>query len=251
MRGALWVGAIVAAWVFMRLVSVDGVVLSNCVPIPDQPGAVVCGGRVERRVALAAGAEPTLETIIAGPLPTREAVTIPAWALPSCRALWPEFVAAGAEFGVDPALVMIVGLIESGCGQAQASGAGAQGVMQVMPAPARGIALQLGERLPSDWMTNKPVNIRLGAQYLAGRMKAYGQPESADPDYVRAVRLASIGYNGGPGMAAKAAAGRAIASESEFHARWVSGMWAERHRPASATLEEWCAMTRWCGEREQ
>jgi hypothetical protein len=248
-------GTAVAFVALLALPNVPKSQYENCVPLDGHPGARVCGGQVRTMVALAAGLRPTAttEVIVADPLPTKELVKIPAWALPSCRELWPEFMAAGAEFGVDPALVMIVGLVESGCGQAQASGAGAQGVLQVMPATAVGIAQNLGESLPADWRTNKPVNIRLGAQYFAQQMRSCagaGAPQVA-PDYLSVVRCACIGYNAGGGWISRWINQGRAPDESKMHARWVGGMWTERHNGSSPTLEEWCAMTSWCKERGQ
>lgn len=260
MRGAAWFGVAVFAVVFVRLTSVQGGGLTNCVALTGHPGAVVCNGRVLAAEAAtvpaggqAAGklTESFREAVTgaAAPRPTTalrdQESREPTWQIPSCRALWPAFVAAGHEFGVDPVLVQIVGLIESGCGQAQSSPVGAQGVMQVMPGTAAGL-----DPAP-DWRTNKAENIRLGARYLAAAMRTYGRPESVDPDYARAIRLTSLAYNGGPGMALRELQGRGIATESAFHARWVTGMWAERHDATSQTLEEWCGLTRWCAERGQ
>lgn len=215
----------------------------NCVPLVGHPGAVVCGGRVDGVAVALAAPVPTIEVIVADPLPAVSKQ--PKWTLPSCRELWPLFVRAGERYGVDPVLVQIVGLVESGCGQAQSSGVGAQGIMQVMPTTAAGLGAQPG------WQTDAAENIRLGAKYLAASMKTYGQPESVDPDYARAIRLTSLAYNGGPGMALRELRGQGVATESSYHARWVTGMWAERHAPKSDTLETWCGLTRWCLERGQ
>ncbi len=76
------------------------------------------------------------------------------------------------------------------------SGAGARGLMQVMPATARRVAGQLGilgkhstGRLTTDWR----YNARLGATYLAGLAGKF------DGNVV----LMAAGYNAGPGRPAK------------------------------------------------
>jgi soluble lytic murein transglycosylase len=72
------------------------------------------------------------------------------------------------------------------------SGAGARGLMQVMPQTAKRVAAKLGilrghrtDRLTGEWR----YNARLGAHYLAGLAAEFGGN----------VVLMSAGYNAGPG----------------------------------------------------
>lgn len=249
-RSAFWAGAFVAAFVFVRLTSVQ-MRAPDCVPLPGHPGAVVCGAvTTGGNVALAAPLEgaATVETIIAGPLPTEVAPgEIPAWMPRACRDLWPIFTQAGVAHGISPVLLAMVSLIESGCGGAArlpqyragiVSSAGATGVMQIIPPTAAGIAQNRGIPLPSDWRTNAAVQIDFGAWLLAGHMRAYGKSEREDPDYVETIRVSCIAYNGGAGAVAAYRKGRAYA-ESLVHSGFVVGMWQERHDDTSPTFERW------------
>lgn len=90
------------------------------------------------------------------------------------------FRQAGARHGVDPALLAAVAKAESGFRTDAVSPAGARGLMQLMPATARG----LGVTDPFD-----PAQAIDGAaRLLAGHMKTFGS-----------VELALAAYNAGPG----------------------------------------------------
>lgn len=248
MIGAVRVGLIAGGIAFAWLLAHAEPVTSRCVPLVGQPGATVCGGRVDEGIAWAAAA-PTMEVVVAEPLPVKATVTeaIPAWMPSTCRELWPIFEQAGHAHRISPTLLSIVSLIESGCGGAAktsapngviVSSAGAAGVMQIVPATAQGIASNRGLVLPDDWRTNEALQIDYGAWLLAHEMRAYGQDESADPDYVETIRLACIAYNGGGGAVMAYRRGTPYA-ESLSHSGLVVGMWQERHAKRSPTFERW------------
>ncbi len=92
-----------------------------------------------------------------------------------------EIAVAAREFGVDPALVRAVIHAESAFNETAISPAGAQGLMQLMPATAR----ELG-------VTNAMLateNIRGGVHYLAKMLRRF----KGD------ITLATAAYNAGPG----------------------------------------------------
>jgi hypothetical protein len=112
-------------------------------------------------------------------------------------------------FGVDPRLVLAVSQQESGQRQFDAkgnvirSGAGALGLMQLMPATAKGLGVD-----PND--PNQ--NLQGGAKYLAQLLQHY------QGDTIRAL----MAYNWGPGNLDKAIAShRAIPAEVQNYARSV------------------------------
>lgn len=90
---------------------------------------------------------------------------------------------AARSTGLDPDLIRAVIRVESSFRSDAVSGAGAQGLMQLMP----GTAAELGVTNPFD----AEQNVMAGATYLARQLKRFGD-----------IRLALAAYNTGPGRVA-------------------------------------------------
>lgn len=159
-----------------------------------------------------------------------------AWLPPTVSRHAAHFVAAGREHGVDPEMLAIVSLVESGGWIKARSPSGARGLMQVMPATASVIAR---DRALSDHDHDKlydpPYNIDFGAWYLASQLARFG---TDDGD--ASVELAAAAYNGGPGRLSRHLEGEAELSDQTLrYKHWVRAMWTERRREASETFETW------------
>jgi soluble lytic murein transglycosylase-like protein len=95
----------------------------------------------------------------------------------------PLFAAAGARHGVSPALLTAVARAESGFDPSARSSAGAQGLMQFMPATARSLGID-------PWNPEQAVDG--AARLLKENLQRFGSTE-----------LALAAYNAGPGAVAK------------------------------------------------
>ncbi|WP_018871763.1 transglycosylase SLT domain-containing protein [Thioalkalivibrio sp. ALJ16] len=87
-----------------------------------------------------------------------------------------DLIVGGArEQAIDPAWAMAIARQESAFLHDVRSGAGALGVMQVMPATGRSIASAAGVRVASDWDILDPAtNARLGTYYLRRNLDRFG-----------------------------------------------------------------------------
>jgi hypothetical protein len=214
---------------------------------------VVHGYLPEASVVLIAGDPPVLaatgipaaetSTVSSAQVESPREVDIP-WLPDKMRPLEPFFAAAGAAYGVDPDLLAIVTLVESGGNPKAVSGAGATGLMQLMPATAQDIATQRGiPDFASARLAEPGLNIDFGAYYLSRMLSRFGEVE--DPDWRASVDRAAAAYNGGPGSVDAWLAGGELPAETERYRTYVSGMWAERRSPASPTYEAWLQAGGW------
>jgi len=94
------------------------------------------------------------------------------------------FTQAGAKYGVSPALLAAVAKTESGFDSSAVSSAGATGLMQFMPATAKGLGVNAGDPASS---------IDGAARYLSSLTEQFGSTE-----------LALAAYNAGPGAVQRA-----------------------------------------------
>ncbi len=102
---------------------------------------------------------------------------------------YPLHPVAKRDWRVPTEFAMAIARQESELDATAASGAGARGLMQLMPATARGMADAVGIEYRSDRLTEPLYNARLGTEYLARMLGRY------DGSYV----LATAAYNAGPG----------------------------------------------------
>lgn len=108
-------------------------------------------------------------------------------------------------YDLDPALVSSVIKKESGGNMNAVSPVGATGLMQIMPATARGIASRMG--LSSYNLKNSEDAIKMGCYYLAGLMGRY-----ANYPKDQQIKYALAAYNGGGAAGDRLAASKSDAS---------------------------------------
>jgi len=128
-----------------------------------------------------------------------------------------EIASAAREFGVDEAIVRAIIHAESAYNPTALSRAGAQGLMQLMPATARRFGV-------SDSF-DASQNIRGGVQYLSWLLKRFNGN----------LQLAAAGYNAGEG-AVDRHGGVPPYSETQRYVQRV-GLLAERYRGAQASAQ--------------
>jgi soluble lytic murein transglycosylase-like protein len=146
------------------------------------------------------------------------------------------FERAGRDHGVDPELLAIVSLVESGGWSGARSPSGARGLMQIMPTTGRIIAQERSLEDPATGALLRPsTNVDFGAWYLARQLERFG---GGDAD--ASVELAAAAYNGGPThLTDHLTKGTPLAAQTARYRAWVGGMWRERRQPHSATLAAW------------
>ena len=110
------------------------------------------------------------------------------------RAYYPVTGLARLDLPVPTELALAIARRESEFDEGALSAAGAQGLMQVMPATAKLVAPRAGlEYLPDRMRSDGTYNARLGATYLAQLRSEFGS----------SVALVAAGYNAGPGRPRK------------------------------------------------
>lgn len=242
-REVLWVRVEAGGAALYGFVSAEAAVMAMGAPPVLDLGAVA----VEQLLAPldgfgAAGSSAGVAGSVSAAMaaPASGDVTI-AW-LPETVARWrPHILASAAEHGVDPNLVAIVILVESGGNPNAVSPSGASGLMQVMPTTAMDIVSRRGLSGHETAKLFEPAyNIDLGTWYLAEMLRTFGSAD--DPDWQQSVELAAAAYNGGPGtVQAFLRSGRTLPAESSRYRRFVGAMWSERGGDGSAGFDAWMA----------
>ena len=116
-----------------------------------------------------------------------------------------EINAAADEFKIDRAVMFGLVRAESTFNPSARSRAGAIGLCQLMPTTAAGVAKRLGiEGFTTAMLYDPAINARLGAAYLRGLLDTYNQD----------IKLALMGYNGGPGAANRYLSGGMLPRET-------------------------------------
>ena len=111
----------------------------------------------------------------------------------SSRTFRREVSAAARETGLDPAYVFGLMRQESRFITDARSGAGASGLMQIMPATARWTARKIGVPYSPSLIADRDTNLRLGTAYLKLVLDDFGGSQA----------LAAAAYNAGPGRPRK------------------------------------------------
>jgi soluble lytic murein transglycosylase-like protein len=238
---ALWVSPVGEAPARYGFVDERAVVVTaGAAPLVDLTGLSAATLTAPREAVARSGAAADGAALAPAALAVAPAALALPW-LPASVARWSDLlVAAGTRHGVDPELLAIVALVESGGDADARSPSGALGLMQVMPATGEDIARERGiAGFAPAQLTEPAVNVDFGAYYIAQQLKAFGQAD--DPDWQRSVELAASAYNGGPGAAQRYVAGGSLPAETQRYQRWVGGLWRERRAASPPTLAAWLA----------
>jgi soluble lytic murein transglycosylase len=115
-----------------------------------------------------------------------------------------EIYEFGTEYAVDAALLAGVIRVESGFDPGAVSGAGAVGLMQIMPMTAEYVYELMGREGEID-LLNPRVNIEIGAYYLAYLFKKFGD-----------TRTVLAAYNAGEGNVSKWAGNASTVKSTPF-----------------------------------
>lgn len=222
-------------------VRIERIVRPDASSGPGWPGAVAAAGLLGTALTLSTlgawscvdGGERAIAEASAVTARVAEASPTIAWLPPAVDRWRPALTEAAERHGISPELIAIVVLIESQGNPAARSPGGAIGLMQIMPATAAEIAAERHLEDHSEARLWEPAyNLDFGAWYLAKQLDAF----RALGD--RALALAAVAYNGGPGRARALLESGSDAALYEGTRRYrdlVIGMWEERELAASNT----------------
>lgn len=143
----------------------------------------------------------------------------------------------GAANKVDPELLAIIVLVESGGNPEAKSKSGALGLMQIIPITGKHIAIE--RKLPAappTKLTDPDYNLDFGSWYIGHQLASF----EVAGDRTRTVELAAAAYNGGPNKLKRHLNGaESLSNETQRYVQWVGGMWRERRKDRSSTYAKW------------
>ncbi|MCA9663391.1 MAG: transglycosylase SLT domain-containing protein, partial [Myxococcales bacterium] len=170
------------------------------------------------------------------PADSGAAVSI-AWLPPRFEPLLPEIQAAADRHDIDPELLAIVALLESGGDPLARSSSGARGLMQLMPQTAEKIAARRGLDEHSEARLDDPAyNLDLGAYHLGELIDDFAADEREALSPAAVERIAAA-YNGGAKRARAYLAGEAeLSEETSRYKALLGALWSERAAAESPTL---------------
>ena len=159
-----------------------------------------------------------------------------AWLPPDVARHRSEIERASRAHGVDPNLMALMVLVESGGNPRARSPMGSLGLMQLMPSTARGVAERAGLTARSDdALYEVPLNLDLGARLLAELFRQFAH---ADAD----VRLhnALSAYNAGTkAVRAHLQSNAPLPDETVRYVALLESLYRERSDPESPAYEAW------------
>lgn len=121
--------------------------------------------------------------------------------------LYQKYVLEASEkYGLEPALIWAIIREESHFRHDAVSGAGAVGLMQIMPATGKDIASRMGISITDEDLLNPEINIKLGSYYISSMLSMFSN------DIDRALAA----YNGGPGNVKKWLQSSFMTSSEDF-----------------------------------
>lgn len=186
--------------------------------------------------APSASEEATSDAVVADDEPPATTIGI-SW-LPKTVDHWKEGLERlGAANKVDPELLAIIVLVESGGNPVAKSKSGALGLMQIIPITGKHIAIErkLPEQ-PLEKLTDPDYNLDFGSWYISHQLTSF----EVAGDRTRTVELAAAAYNGGPNKLKRHLNGaESLSKETQRYVQWVGGMWRERRNDRSSTYAKW------------
>ncbi len=161
-----------------------------------------------------------------------------AWLPPAVRRWSAQILEASEQQQVDPRLIALMVLVESGGDTSAKSSSGARGLMQLMPATARAVAKRSNQQAPSKAELHQPArNLQLGTRLIAELLERFRSRETT-----RQIELALAAYNAGSARVRRhLKAAQPLPAETRRYTKLLMALWAERDAGESAAFRAWRA----------